>query len=93
MKPIFEDEKKQLIIDYKQSFEPPAGQRVIDNLRKLSRIDGYLNLANNKNITAIQVAFAEGQRSVMMHIYSQLGKDPYEVKQTKAINYERKEDG
>ena len=87
-----DEDKKQLIIDYMQTFEPPAGQRVIDNLRKLSRIDGYLNLTSNKNITAIQVAFAEGQRSVMMHIYSQLGKDPYAVKQTKAIN-EREEDG
>lgn len=85
------EDNKQLIIDYKQTFEPSSGRRVIDNLRKLSRIDGYLNLAHNKDITAIQVAFAEGQRSVMMHIYSQLKKDPYEVKQTKAIN-EREED-
>lgn len=87
-----DEDKKQLIIDYIQTFEPPAGQRVVDNLRKLSRIDGYLNLAHNKDVTSIQVAFAEGQRSMMMHIYAQLGKDPYAAKQTKAIN-ERKEDG
>jgi len=93
MKPIFEDEKKQLTIDYKQTFEPEHGQRVVVNLRKLSRIDGYLNLTSNKDITAIQVAFAEGQRSVMMHIYSQLGKDPYAVKQDRAINEREKEDG
>jgi len=88
-----DEDKKQLIIDYMQTFEPPAGQRIVDNLRKLSRIDGYLNLAHNKDITAIQVAFAEGQRSVMMHIYAQLGKDPYAVKQDRAINERKNEDG
>lgn len=85
---------KQKIIDFQQTFSPESGKRVLVDLRSLSKIDGYLNLIHNKDITAIQVAFAEGQRSVIMHIYSQLRKDPYEVKQVKAVNYERKnEDG
>lgn len=85
-------DEKQKIIDYQQTFEPEAGKRVLADLRGLSKIDGYLNLTHNKDITAIQVAFAEGQRSFMMHIYSQIGKDPYEVRQKRAIN-EREEDG
>jgi hypothetical protein len=87
-----EEDKKQLIIDYTQTFEISSGRRVLADLKRLSKIDGYLNLASNKDITAIQVAFAEGQRSVMMHIYAQLKKDPYAVKQIKAINYEREEE-
>ena len=86
-------DEKQNIIDYQQTFGTEAGKRVVENLRKHSKIDGYLNLTSNKDITAIQVAFAEGQRSFMMHIYAQLKKDPYEVKQAKAINYERENDG
>lgn len=81
-------DEKQKIIDYQQTFGAEAGKRVLADLRGLSKIDGYLNLTHNRDITAIQVAFAEGQRSFMMHIYSKMGKDPYEVKQAKAINYE-----
>ena len=84
-------DEKQTIIDFQQTFGAEAGKRVIANLRSYSKIDGYLNIM--RDATPIQVAFAEGQRSMMMHIYSQLKKDPYEVKQVKAINYEREEDG
>lgn len=92
MKP--DKDEKQEVIDFQQTFGSEAGKRVLTNLRSLSKIDGYLNLTHNKDITAIQVAFAEGQRSFMMHIYSKIGKDPYEVKQSKAINIEREnEDG
>lgn len=84
-------DEKQTIIDFQQTFGTEAGKRVLANLRRNSKIDGYLNLM--KDFTPIQVAFAEGQRSMMMHIYAQLRKDPYEVKQKKAINYERENDG
>lgn len=82
-----DEEKKQLIIDYQQI---PAS--VMADLRSLSKIDGYLNMLGNKEITPIQVAFAEGQRSVVIHIYSKLNKDPYEVRQERAINQEREND-
>jgi len=85
-------DEKQTIIDFQQTFGTEAGKGVLGNLRSYSKIDGYLNLMGNKDITPIQVAFAEGQRSMMMHIYTQLRKDPYEVKQAKAINYEGKEE-
>lgn len=84
-------DEKQTIIDYQQTFGTEAGKRVLAKLRSHSKIDGYLNLM--RDFTPIQVAFAEGQRSMMMHIYAQLRKDPYEVKQKTAINYERKNDG
>lgn len=84
-------DEKQTIIDFQQTFGTEAGKRVVSHLRSYSKIDGYLNLM--RNATPIQVAFAEGQRSMMMHIYTKLGKDPYEVKQEKAINYERENDG
>ena len=84
-------DEKQTIIDFQQTFGTEAGKRCLANLRSRSRIDGYLNLMSDA--TPIQVAFVEGQRSMMMHIYSQLRKDPYEVRQKKAINYERENDG
>jgi len=84
-------DEKQTIIDFQQTFGTEAGKRVLAALRSHSKIDSYLNLM--KAFTPIQVAFAEGQRSMMMHIYAQLRKDPYEVRQKKAINYERENDG
>ena len=84
-------DEKQTIIDFQQTFGTEAGKRVLENLRIRSKIDGYLNLVNS-DVTPIQVAFAEGQRSMMIHIYNQMRKDPYEVKQKTAINIERKED-
>jgi hypothetical protein len=83
-------DEKQTIIDFQQTFGTEAGKRVLENLRTNSKIDGYLNVM--RDITPTQIAFAEGQRSMMMHIYAQLKKDPYAVRQRKAINYERKED-
>jgi hypothetical protein len=84
-------DEKQVIIDFQQTFGTESGKRVLANLRHHSKIDGYLNVM--KGMTPIQMAFAEGQRSMMMHIYTKLGKDPYEVRQARALNFERKEDG
>jgi len=82
-------DEKQKIIDYQQTFGTEAGKRVRDDLRSHSKIDGYLNMIGNKDITPIQVAFAEGQRSMMIHIYTYLRKDPYKIRQLKAVNFER----
>ena len=90
-----EDDKKQLIIDYKQTFEPPAGQRVLADLKKRSKVLlALIPLDKNGRLDSHMMVYQNGRRSNVLHIYAQLEKDPYEVKQTKAINYEReKEDG
>lgn len=79
-----EDKQKQLIMDFQNTFASEGGKRVLADLRKKSNIDGYFNL--EKVFTPIQVAFAEGQRSMMMHIYTMLKKDPYKEKQQGARN-------
>jgi len=88
-------DEKQLIIDYNQTFEPPAGKRVLDDIKRLSRVlFAIVPLDNTGRLDKDMMIYQNGQRSVLVHIYAQLKKDPYEVKQTKAINYEREnEDG
>jgi len=80
------EKAQQLVIDYQETFNGPHGKRVLADLRSHSKIDGYLNIMGNKEIKPFHIAFAEGQRSVLIHIYSKLGKDPYEVKQVRARN-------
>ncbi len=88
-----EDDKKQLIIDYKQTFEPEAGQRVLADLKKRSKVlFAPIPIDKNGKLDSHMMAYQNGQRSHTIHIYAQLGKDPYEVKQIKAINYEREEE-
>ena len=86
-------DEKQLIIDYLQTFEPEAGQRVLDNLKKLSKVLlSTVPMGNDGKLDPYMMAYQNGQRSVLVHIYAKLRKDPYEVKQDRAINIKRKED-
>jgi hypothetical protein len=80
------EKAQQLVIDYRETFNGSHGKRVLEDLRRHSKIDGYLNIMGNKEIKPYHIAFAEGQRSVLIHIYTKLEKDPYEVKQERAIN-------
>lgn len=94
MKPIFEDEKKQLIIDYKQTFEAPAGKRVLEDLKKRSNVlFAPIPFDKENRLDPYLMVYQNGKRSVMIHIYAQLKKDPYEVKQVKAINERENENG
>jgi len=88
-----EDDKKQLVIDYHQTFEAPAGQRVLADLKKKSKVlFAPIPIDKNGRLDSHMMAYQNGQRSHMIHIYAQLRKDPYVVKQDRAIN-EREEDG
>ena len=87
-------DEKQTIIYYQQTFEPEAGKRVLDNLKKLSRVLlATVPMDNDGKLDPYMMAYQNGQRSVLVHIYAKLRKDPYEVKQSKAINIERENDG
>jgi len=89
-----EEDKKQLIIDYMQTFESPHGQRVLADLKKRSNILLALTpLDKNGRLDSHMMAYQNGRKSNVMHIYSQLRKDPYAVKQDRAINEREKEDG
>lgn len=88
-------DEKQLIIDYQQTYGTEAGKRCLDDIKRLSKVlFSTVPLDNVGRLDQGMMTYQNGQRSVLVHIYSQLRKDPYEVKQVKAINYEREnEDG
>ena len=87
-------DEKQTIIDYQQTFGTEAGKRVLDDIKKLSKVlFAIVPYDNNGRLDLGAMAYKDGQRSVLVHIYAKLRKDPYEVKQSKAINIERENDG
>lgn len=76
------DEAKQLIKDYNFVFTSEEGKRVLENLRGLSNMDhSVIPRDQQGRIDPMAVVRSEGQRSVVVHIYRKLGKDPYEERQ------------
>ena len=81
------EESQQLVIDYQNTFDSEMGRRVLADLKKLSKLNSsFVPIDNEGRIDPLQLMRNEGQRSVLVHIYTKLGKDPFEVKQERAIN-------
>ena len=81
------EESQQLIIDYQNTFDSEMGRRVLADLKRLSKLNSsFVPIDNEGRIDPLQLMRNEGQRSVLVHIYTKLGKDPFEVKQERAIN-------
>lgn len=77
-----DDQAKQLIHDYNFVFTSEEGKRVLADLTRLSKFDySIIPLDQQHRIDPMAVMRSEGQRSVIVHIYTKLNKDPYEVKQ------------
>jgi hypothetical protein len=77
--------RKQLLIDYHNTFASPEGQRVLADLRKLTPLlTGKLDYFNGVNTNMLLVL--EGQSNVLKHIYQKLGKDPNEDTPERVIN-------
>ncbi len=82
-----EDEKKQLTMDYKQTFDSPEGKRVVDNLRKISKFDlSVLPIGKDDHIDIHAIMRYEGQRSVVLHILKKIEEDLDKPKQIEAIS-------
>jgi hypothetical protein len=86
-----EDQKKQLIVDYKQTFLTPQGQRVLEDLERKTTLHRS-SVKPGQPIDTNRLIYDEAQRSMILYILQKMGKDPYEVKQSKAIQKEN-EDG
>lgn len=84
-----EDDKIQLISDYHQTFDTPAGKNVLSHMKKLAHynmayfphtkilVDGQVEAG----VTDIyEVCREEGKRAVIVHIERWLNKDPNEKK-------------
>jgi hypothetical protein len=63
--------------DYFQTFETPEGKRV---LKDLNRHTGALRANKPVNNDALLMAYKEGQRSILIHIYAKLNKQINEPK-------------
>ena len=75
----------QLVIDYKEAFNGEHGKRVLNDLRRKCLSFDLTAQQVNQNFDSNKEWYQEGQRSVLLHIYTMLNKDPYEEKQEKAI--------
>lgn len=73
----------QLDKDYKETFGPSAGLRVMVDLNKYT---GALRPNKPMNNDALLMAFKCGQASVIIHIYSKVNKKLNEPRQERAIN-------
>lgn len=73
------DEEKQRLMDYKNTFLPEAGKRVLADLKKKARYD---NLAVPKDslgrVDPWEIVRREAQRNVITNIIKQIEKVPKE---------------
>lgn len=77
-----DDEAKQLIKDYKETFSTEGDKRVLADLKRLAKINmSIIPYDLQRRIDPMAVMRNEGQRSVIVHIYTKLNKDPYEERQ------------
>jgi hypothetical protein len=82
-----EDQKKQLIIDYKQVFLTPQGERVLEDLTKKTSLK-RTTIPESGPINKDRILVEEGKRLMILYINTMLDKNPYERKQSKAIDKE-----
>ena len=75
------DEEKQLLMDYKQVFDSPGGQRVLADLA--SKFDPLSVRVDADRPT--QTYYYLGERAVVCYVRSQLARSPDEEKQDVAI--------
>jgi hypothetical protein len=75
------DEKKQLIGDYRNTFGSEEGKRVLANLKSGARYNvAMVPKGHDGHIDIHEMMRQEGKRSMIIHIETMLNKDPYEKK-------------
>lgn len=76
---------KQLIIDYQRTFNSEEGKRVLADMRKLCPfLTESINTTNGVDVNKLLIH--EGRRSVLLHIYKMLHRDPNEEAPERAVN-------
>lgn len=73
-----EDDFKQLIIDYKETFGGIHGERVLERLSKFCNENEPCIVRHD----ALGTAYNEGARSVILHIRKMLNRSPEERQKT-----------
>jgi hypothetical protein len=81
------DEERQLIIDYKETFDNDRGKRVLADLRRIFQFDlSVVPRGDDGHIDIYEVMRNEGRRSVIIHILKKTEKDFDEKKQESAVH-------
>ena len=73
---------EQAIIDWKATFGSEHGARTLERISKLCKENRPTYVDQN----ALGTAYNEGARSIILHIRSQLNKDPMKDSPTQVIN-------
>ena len=70
------DEEKQLIISYRVCFTDSHGERVLDNIKKISNFNNSVTARDNiGRYDSHEMARREGQRSVIVHIERMINRE------------------
>ena len=76
---------KQLLLDYRNTFNSPEGKRVLADLKKrCPLLSGPLGIAKGVDVNMMLVM--EGQSNIVKHIYTMLNRDPNEESPERAVN-------
>lgn len=80
-----EEKKQQLINDYLETFTSSHGQRVLDDLRRLSGFDfSIIPTGNDGHTDVYDVMRNEGMRAVVIHILRKIDTKSKEERQTES---------
>lgn len=71
--------KRTLISSYHRVFRGEAGPAVLKDLRRKCLTFDRSSMGCNPELDPQKLAYFEGQRSVLLHIYRMLKTDPYAV--------------
>lgn len=79
--------EKQIIQDFKETFNTEHGQRVLARLANMSTLNrSSASPDKGKVIDVNRLIYDEGQRAVLLYINKQLNKDLGKVKQKGALD-------
>jgi len=76
---------RQLVIDYHTTFNTEGGKRVLSDLRRRCPFLGE-SINVSKGVDVNKLLYLEGQRSVLLHIFKMLHRDPNEEVPERAIH-------
>lgn len=79
------DEKRQLAMDFKDTFGSPYGLRVLEALDKRTTMNRP-SVDSTGTIDPNRIIYDEGQRAMMVFIHAQINKDVEVKKKARARN-------
>jgi len=78
-----DETQKQTVIDYQTAFDTEYGRRVLADLKKTCRNWDSVVIRKDEygRVDPYELIFAEGQRSMLIHILAYINKNPDDEQQ------------